>query len=211
MGRGCGRRRRPRQQNAVHRTTVSVDVEGFCDRRRTNVHQIQVRRGLYRVLHRAFTQSGVSWDDCRREDRGDGVFVLASSELTKARFSELLPGALLDALHDHNRTHPPPAQIQLHMVLHAGEVTYDSFGVTGTAINHAFRLLDAHALKARTDQIAVSQRIAGDQPHHNPRASPQTRLTMAHRVAMPHVSCLDHSNPAFPARQAYLENLPQEL
>ena len=35
----------------------------------------------------------------------------------------------------------------MRMAVHAGEVNYDEHGVTGTAINLAFRLLEAHQLK----------------------------------------------------------------
>lgn len=61
---------------ALHRAILCVDVEGFGDRRRTNLHQVAVRDGLYRSLRDAFTRSGVEWDACHREDRGDGILLL---------------------------------------------------------------------------------------------------------------------------------------
>jgi tetratricopeptide (TPR) repeat protein len=136
------------QRLAVHRTIVVVDVEGFGDQRRTNPHQVAVRDGLYRALQEAFGRAGIPWDDCGHEDRGDGVFVLIPAEVPKGLLVESLPSALVTALNAHNDGHPGPERIRLRMALHAGEVRYDEHGVTAAAVNLAFRLLDAGALKA---------------------------------------------------------------
>src|SRR6185295_14235462 len=80
-------RRRP----ALHRTILVVDVEGFGALRRTNKHQVSVRDGLYRALRAAFQKADIAWEECRYEDRGDGVLVLAPPELPKALFAELPP------------------------------------------------------------------------------------------------------------------------
>ena len=60
---------------------------------------------------------------------------------------ESLPSALVAALRAHNETHLGPERIRLRMALHAGEVRYDDHGVTAAAVNLAFRLVDANALK----------------------------------------------------------------
>jgi tetratricopeptide (TPR) repeat protein len=138
----------PYPQPAVHRTILVVDVGGFGDRRRTNPRQVAVRDGLYRVLRQALHAADIQWGDCHREDRGDGVFILAPADVPKARFVESMLDALVAALRGYNTAHPAEEQIRLRMVLHAGEVTYDDHGVTSTAINLAFRLLDAAPLKA---------------------------------------------------------------
>jgi hypothetical protein len=49
---------------AVHRTIVVVDVEGFGDHQRTNLHRVTVRAGMYRVLRRAFGNAGIPWAEC---------------------------------------------------------------------------------------------------------------------------------------------------
>ena len=136
------------QRLAVHRSIVVVDVEGFGDQCRTNPHQVAVRDGLYRALREAFGHAGIPWDDCGREDRGDGVFVLVPAEVPKGLLVESLPSALVAALRAHNGAHLGPERIRLRMALHAGEVRYDEHGVTAAAVNLAFRLLDAGALKA---------------------------------------------------------------
>jgi len=133
---------------AVHRTLVVVDVEGFGDRQRTNPHQLAVRDGLWQALARAFDDAGIRWAGCRREDRGDGMLILARAEVPKGRFTESLPGALAAALEEHNRGRCAQERIRLRMAVHAGEVSYDRHGVAGAAVNLAFRLAEAGPLRA---------------------------------------------------------------
>ena len=132
---------------AVHRTIVVIDVVGFGEQCRTNAHQVTVRDGMYQVMGEAFDRVGISWDDCDCEDRGDGLLILVPAEVPKGLLVESLPFALVTALRGHNGTHLGPEQIRLRMALHAGEVRYDQHGVTGMAVNLAFRLLEAAPLK----------------------------------------------------------------
>jgi WD40 repeat protein len=135
-------------QPAVHRTILVVDVEGFGDRRRTYLHRVAVRDGLYRALRRAFGDAGVPWADCHHEDRGDGVFVLVPGDVPKGPLLESLPVGLAGALREHNRARCAGERVRLRMALHAGEVSCDDYGAAGESVNLAFRLLDADPLKA---------------------------------------------------------------
>ncbi len=144
------------QSQAVHRTIVVVDVEGFGDRCRTNRNQVAVRDGLYRAMREAFRHTGIPWAGCDHEDRGDGVFVLVPAEVPKSLFVESLPSAMVSALRAHNSTHPGEERIRLRMALHAGEVNYDQYGATAASINLAFRLLDCGPLK---DALAESSGV----------------------------------------------------
>ena len=76
------------------------------------------------------------------------MFILVPAEVPKGLLVESLPSALVTAMHAHNGTHPGEERIRLRMALHAGEVNYDAYGVTAAAVDLAFRLLDASALKA---------------------------------------------------------------
>jgi hypothetical protein len=147
-----------RRGPAVHRTIVAVDIEGFGDRNRTNVHQVAVRDGLYQALRQAFENAHISRFACEWEDRGDGVFILAPADVPKAPFVDTLPSALVSALREHNAGHPTEQRIRLRMVLHAGEVSYDDHGVTAVSVNLAFRLLDAKPVRtalARSPGVLV--------------------------------------------------------
>ena len=59
-------------------------MEGFGARHRTRADLGAIRHGLYQGLQLAFTRSGVDWDDCYREDRGDGVLILVPPQVPKA-------------------------------------------------------------------------------------------------------------------------------
>jgi tetratricopeptide (TPR) repeat protein len=156
-----------RSRLPVHRTIIVVDVQGFGDQRRTNRHQVAVRDGLYLALEQAFREAAVAWDDCHPEDRGDGVLFLAPADVSKFSFVDVLPEALAEALHAHNDAHCTEEQIKLRMALHAGEVVYDDHGVTGAAINLAFRLVDAGQLKdALADSPGVLALIASSWFYH---------------------------------------------
>ncbi|MEV4055178.1 hypothetical protein AB0J55_28590 [Amycolatopsis sp. NPDC049688] len=131
----------------AHCTIVAVDIVGFGHRSRTDANRVRIRRGFYQATQHAFDAAGVPWESCRREDLGDGIVVIAPANIPKTSFVDLLPGTMLTALLQHNRTHPPTERIRLRLALHAGEVNYDEHGFTGTSIMHAFRLLDSAAVR----------------------------------------------------------------
>ncbi|EMD24920.1 hypothetical protein [Amycolatopsis azurea] len=132
---------------AAHCTIVAVDIEGFGQRHRSNANRVRIRRGLYEAMRAAFEGAGIPWLSCHREDRGDGILILCRAETPKALFVDSLPGHLALELTRHNSTHPQEEQMRLRLALHAGEITYDDYGVTGYSIIHAFRILDTPSLK----------------------------------------------------------------
>ncbi|WP_439378685.1 hypothetical protein [Amycolatopsis lexingtonensis] len=75
------------------------------------------------------------------------MLVLAPGACPKATFGERVPRELARNLSAHNSSHTAEEQIRLRMALHAGEITRDAHGFTGSAIIHAFRLLDSRAAK----------------------------------------------------------------
>ena len=132
---------------AVHHSIIVVDVEGFGARQRTRADQGAIRHGLYQALQLAFSRSRIGWDDCYSEDRGDGALILVPAQVPKTVLAAGVPGELAAAVRAHNQAHGPNARMRLRLALHGGEVLYDAHGVTGTAVNHAFRLLEADPLK----------------------------------------------------------------
>jgi tetratricopeptide (TPR) repeat protein len=133
--------------DALHRAILGVDVEGFADRRRTNPDQMMVRDGLYRCLQVAFAGSGIAWDLCYCEDRGDGALILVPPEIPKSVLVSRFPQELSVALRAHNQAHAAGSRIRVRLAVHGGEVHHDGHGVTGTAVNVTFRLLEAAGLK----------------------------------------------------------------
>lgn len=133
---------------AVHRSIVAVDVEGFGARVRTDSDRLDVRGGMHRALREAFGTAGVELSSCHLDDSGDGMLVLVPPEVPKATLVDLLPRALTDAIGRHNDVAAPGAMMRMRMAVHAGEVTFDAHGVTGSAVVHAFRMLDSPRLRA---------------------------------------------------------------
>lgn len=145
----------------AHCTVVAVDIAGFGAHHRNNINQVRVRHGMYRAMQEAFEHAGVPWEACYREDRGDGVLLLAGADVPKALFVDHLPNALVRAVVRHNRRHPRAEKLRLRLALHAGEINYDDHGVTGSAINHTFRLLDAPATKEALANSSAVLAIVG--------------------------------------------------
>ncbi|WP_367130155.1 tetratricopeptide repeat protein [Saccharothrix sp. HUAS TT1] len=194
---------------AVHRTIVLVDVEGFGERRRTLPHQVATRAGVYRALVGALREAGVPWEACHHEDRGDGVVVLVPPEYAKASVVEVVPAALVRALLRHNGAGPPEQRIRLRVVVHAGEVTFDDHGVTSTALTTAFRLLDAPALKQELADspgvlaLMVSRWIFDEVVLHSTAVDPTTFRPAPVVVKEVHDTAWtarpDHPHPADPS------------
>ncbi|MCP2250910.1 hypothetical protein [Lentzea aerocolonigenes] len=138
----------PLTLTTAHCTIVAADIEGFGQHNRNNINQVRIRHGMYKAMRTAFDAAGIPWASCRHEDRGDGVLVLVPADVRKTLLADHLPNALVEALTRHNRIHPPRERIRLRLALNAGEVNYDLYGVTGSAINHTFRLLDADVTRS---------------------------------------------------------------
>jgi hypothetical protein len=118
-------------------------VAGFGNPERTRLDHVTIRAGIHGGLRQACEKTEIPWDSCHVEVVGDSVLVLAPAALPKGILAGRLPSALVTELRTHNGTHPPAQRIKLRMALHAGEITRDDLGVTGPAIVHAHRLLDA--------------------------------------------------------------------
>ena len=146
-----------RQPLAVHRAIMVVDVERFGDPARTNLNQLAIREALYEALAEAFAESGIGWDSCVSEDRGDGALILIPPEVPKTRLVTGLPGMLAAAVSRHNTGSSVPERMRLRVALHAGEVYRDAHGVAGAAVNHVFRLAEAPAVRSA---LAASVRSA---------------------------------------------------
>ncbi|MET8848651.1 tetratricopeptide repeat protein [Amycolatopsis sp. NPDC004625] len=157
-----------------------ADIEGFGDPRRTGEHLPAVRDGLDAVMRTAFTAAGVVWEDCYREMRGDAVVVLVSAATDKNRFVETVLPVLVIRLRVHNDTYPEAQRLRLRVALHAGEVRYDTHGISSAALIRTFRLCDAQPLKAALAgspgvlAVIASDGLFDDVIRHTPAAAPAT-------------------------------------
>ena len=128
-----------RARSAVHRTILVADVTAFGDHSRTDPNQIAIRDGLYDAMMRAFERVGISWSECDREDRGDGILLLIPPTVPKSLLVEPLLTELVVALRAYNQAHKETERFRLRIALHAGEIYYDDHSVVGRAINPAVK------------------------------------------------------------------------
>ena len=171
-----------------------VDVERFGDRSRTNLNHLAIRKGLYKALTQAFRKSGIGWANCVSEDRGDGALILIPPDVPKTRLVTSLPAGLVAGVTRHNAGCVVPERMRLRVALHAGEVYHDAHGVVGAAVNHAFRLAEAPALRAALSAapgvlaLIVSDWLFDEVVRHDPAAVPglyrQVRVTVKETAAV---------------------------
>ncbi len=144
-----------------------TDIAAFSDPRRCDEDRRFVRDALYRILRSAFEESGVPWEGCHHEDRGDGVLTIVPSTISTARVVDPLLTALAAKLRRHNRLSSDVARIQLRAAVHAGPVVADAEGISGEPLIQAARMLDAPALKrmlaaARADLAVIASAFVYD-------------------------------------------------
>jgi hypothetical protein len=126
---------------------LAVDIKAFNDRQRGEDVLPVLREAMYGMLTRAASSSALSWTACHREDRGDGVLVIAPPGTPETALIDPFVDHLRAGLRRHNKLHSDVATIRLRMSVHAGRVSFDQNGVSGHAVNHLFRMLEAPAFK----------------------------------------------------------------
>ncbi|WP_370943276.1 hypothetical protein AB5J62_29820 [Amycolatopsis sp. cg5] len=133
-----------------HRTILVLDVEGSTTR--TDMAKARLRASMYAILEDALRSSGIAAEHHDPPaDRGDGALILIHpvDEAPKT----LLLNRVIPRLAEQLAVQDPEHSFRLRVVLHAGEVNYDSQGVFGEALDIAFRLLDAPEVKRKLRTI----------------------------------------------------------
>ena len=140
----------------THRSIVVVDVVSFTRPDRDNVDQLAIRAALYETLRDAFEDSGIPWRQTVREDRGDGVLIFVSAEVSKVLLLGRMPLRLAELLERGNTGRSARQRFRLRVVVHAGEVHHDAHGYAGYDVNLAFRLVDARPLREAMEHSAAA-------------------------------------------------------
>ena len=153
---------------AHHRTIIVLDIEQSS--RRTDPVKAELRNKVYELFEMALRSVGIyPRHRDRFVDRGDGVLALVHPVRQAPKevvLNRAIP-ALRRLLTDYNVSLPRASlahQLRVRIVVHAGEVRYDSHGCFGEALDIAFRLLDdarvKQVLRATSDPLALV--ISGD-------------------------------------------------
>jgi hypothetical protein len=125
---------------------LALDIAGFTRPDRDEEVRIHIHKALYEILREALQGSGVPWDRCHHEDRGDGALVVASPDIPAHGIIDPFPDRLRGLIRVHNRMSAPAARIQVRAAAHIGPVYRDDHGLIGDDINLLFRMLDAKPL-----------------------------------------------------------------
>jgi hypothetical protein len=125
-------------QLPVRRIIVALDIERSTSR--ADPVKGELRIMLYELFDAALRSAGI-YPEHRDpfEDRGDGLLSLIhpGRQIPLSRVAEKLAQLLADYNAGTHR------QLRIRMMVHEGEVNYDGHGCFGTALDTAFRLLDA--------------------------------------------------------------------
>lgn len=125
---------------------VLTDITAFSSPGRNDNDRLSLRRVMYDLLPDAFENSGLSWQDYYKEDRGDGTLVVVPPYVPASLIVEHALGRLAVTLREHNQQASDALRMQLRVALHAGPVVRDAQGMAGNAINHTARLVQAKVL-----------------------------------------------------------------
>jgi class 3 adenylate cyclase len=125
----------------------AVDIAGFTRSDRDDDIRRYLHAKLYEYLEAAFDNSGLPWERCFNEDRGDGALIVVPPGISFKGLIYPLPERLRDLIRLHNHVSRDSASIQLRTAAHIGPVDHDGHGFVGTAVNFAFRMLDAQPVK----------------------------------------------------------------
>jgi class 3 adenylate cyclase len=126
---------------------LAFDIVGFTRPDRDEETRIHLHKALYEILREALQGSGLPWDRCHHEDRGDGALVIAPPDIPAHGIIHPFPDRLHGLIRLHNRMSSPAARIQVRAAAHIGPVYRDDHGLIGDDINLLFRMLDARPLR----------------------------------------------------------------
>jgi hypothetical protein len=125
----------------------AADIVGFTRPDRDQQAQIHLRHTLYSMVRGALAESGIPWEHCLQQDRGDGPLILIPPGIPQrmiiAPLCELLPMMI----RRHNRFAIPSARLEVRTAANIGHVYRDEHGYAGADINLVCRMLDARPLR----------------------------------------------------------------
>lgn len=133
-------------EHSRNHVIMTTDIASFGSR--PDGAQLVLRKALYEVTEGALEAARIPLNALAIEDRGDGLLVLAPSTIPPGEFIDHVAPELRARIRRHNEAAAPLLVMRVRMALHEGHVHRDSRGYAGTALIHAFRLLDAEGFKS---------------------------------------------------------------
>jgi CRP-like cAMP-binding protein len=148
--------RRPFRYEGQNCTTLMADICSFNGPERTDEDRLAVRGATYSALRRSLERSGVRWEECHWEDRGDGALIIIPPTLRTRDVLHPMVELLAEEIAVHGLRAAPGEHLAVRLAVGVGPVTRDEHGMVGQSINNTARLLDAPEFKARMrDGVSV--------------------------------------------------------
>jgi hypothetical protein len=203
------RLRRP-TRGPQYRLLVVIDITGSA--RWHDQAQLRAREVLRAAIHTAVRRARIGWADIALEDRGDGLVMLISPNVSKVDILDPVVPQLAQALRAHNATVAAELRIRLRVSFHAGEVHRDTHGWAGSDLNTAFRLVDgpplyqrlAHAPDADLVLVVSDPIYQGVVRHHYRAIDPATYTLVQVSVKEVNIPAWLHTPGSLPPRQQSL-------
>ena len=127
-------------------TLLAADIAELTPPDRCEEIQLQLRASMYEVLRTAFHESGMPWEDCQRNDCGNGVVIAIPPGVPPLSVVGPLPQRLRDQLRLHNRAADTTVRMQMHAAVNIGPVYYDDHGFAGEDVKQVRRMLEVPQL-----------------------------------------------------------------
>lgn len=158
--------------NPAYRAMLAVDIEKSAGR--GDAAMLSNRQVLRTVLQGVLAGAEIPWQDCHRNDLGDGFRLVVGRDVKKSHLIHPVTHELAGRLRAHNRMAGPLGTIRVRVALHAGDVHIDDGEVVGGSLEALARLLDALPLRdvlaaapeTATVALAVSEHIYEEVVRH---------------------------------------------
>jgi hypothetical protein len=130
-----------------YRVLLIVDIEEYSAAYRNETIQVQLHADLRRLLIAAFDGTGIEPGRYTMDTTGDGWLVSIDPAVGKPRILGPVVDSLAAGLRERNGRTGEAERLRVRLVLHAGDLLVAGPYIVGRQVIHAFRLLDAEALR----------------------------------------------------------------
>ncbi|HEX3792243.1 MAG TPA: hypothetical protein VHW44_30545 [Pseudonocardiaceae bacterium] len=113
---------------------------------RANARRQPARKYLQSALAGAFDRGGVSWPECVREERAEGLLIVVPALVPKPVLLDRVLCELVAALRVPPLA-PDGTRVRVRIALHAGDIRRDRHGFGGDEVDRVFRLAHSTTLR----------------------------------------------------------------
>lgn len=176
----------PKPALALNGQTCPVfmsDIVGYGDPARTDADRDIMAKALYDMTETVFDEAAIAWDRCRKDDRGDGMLLIAPSDIPALSLVHPLPRRLADLLRAYNKAAPRAQRMRLRTALAVGPVTEkDNHRLSGETIIKTRRILDADPLRKGVVRSGICLGLIATQFVYDTVIKHEPKVTGFHEV-----------------------------